>query len=355
MIKPIAERLSWRALGHAVVDPRVDRAVMARVGIYLFASGAALGGIALLIAPSALDRPVAIAGAAAGAGAAALILVALFDRLTHAVFEIVTAVGTGLVTLAAWGAGGVQSAAWTPYLGVTFYAVYFFGRRSALAHVVAILCTLVAVAVARSDPWQSWLFATAVIVGAAVLVLLIKERIQALIVSLDVLARTDALTGLLNRRGFEEQLAGEIERSNRYGHEMAVLIGDLDGFKQLNDEHGHGAGDIALRRVAEVITATLRDSDRAARLGGDEFVVIAPETGASAARTLARRLARAIALEFAGAPLPLTISVGVAALPGDGRTFDELYRASDKALYQAKGRAAVAAAASTSGTLADSR
>ena len=149
-------------------------------------------------------------------------------------------------------------------------------------------------------------------------------------------AFTDDLTGLANRRRFERQLEREVARTARYGHPFCLLLVDIDRFKEINDAHGHDAGDEALRRVANVIQSGTRGIDTGARIGGDEFAVILPETDLGRGLEVAERLRAAIrALELPQAGR-LAASVGVAELPTCAAGGDELRAAADAALYEAK-------------------
>lgn len=169
---------------------------------------------------------------------------------------------------------------------------------------------------------------------------------------LEELSATDGLTGLTNRRHFDETLAKEWLRARRHGHPLALLMIDVDHFKRFNDTHGHLAGDECLRRVAQVLRARmLRGSDTTARYGGEEFAVI---TGADAqgARLVAERLRQdveSLVLPYAPEKAGMvTVSIGVAALvPDESRTPTGLIALADDALYQAKqnGRNRVAVAA----------
>ena len=149
-------------------------------------------------------------------------------------------------------------------------------------------------------------------------------------------AFTDDLTGLANRRRFERQLEREVARTARYGHPFCLLLVDIDRFKEVNDAHGHDAGDEALRRVANAIQSGTRGIDTGARIGGDEFAVILPETDLGRGLEVAERLRAAIrALELPHAGR-LAASVGVAELPTCASGGDELRAAADAALYEAK-------------------
>ena len=143
--------------------------------------------------------------------------------------------------------------------------------------------------------------------------------------------RTDALTGLFNRRAYEERRVVEAARSARYGHPLALGIFDLDGFKAVNDRHGHPAGDEVLKGVAEVIGSS-RLTDDAFRIGGDEFAVLMPETKLEGGKIAAKRLAEAIAEAKLGDG-SVTASYGVASTVGDALS---LHDAADRALLAAK-------------------
>jgi diguanylate cyclase (GGDEF)-like protein/PAS domain S-box-containing protein len=145
----------------------------------------------------------------------------------------------------------------------------------------------------------------------------------------------DALTGLFNRRRFEEELDRHIAHGRRYGTDGALLLLDLDDFKQVNDTFGHRAGDRALTAVAVVLLQRLRESDIVARFGGDEFAVLMPVGGAAEATELARLLSDAIAGEVETPAGQLAASVGIA-LFGDLATADEVLSRADAAMYAEK-------------------
>jgi diguanylate cyclase (GGDEF)-like protein len=150
------------------------------------------------------------------------------------------------------------------------------------------------------------------------------------------LAVTDPLTGLANQRQLVNALEGEIRRSRRTAQPLAVVLLDLDGLKQINDRHGHLAGSLAIRRVAEALLGSCRATDTAARFGGDEFALVLPETGEAAAWHVARGVVDRLATD---AEKPnLSISVGVAVYPGHGETVEALLNAADVALYETKER-----------------
>jgi diguanylate cyclase (GGDEF)-like protein/PAS domain S-box-containing protein len=148
------------------------------------------------------------------------------------------------------------------------------------------------------------------------------------------LADHDPLTGLLNRRGFEASLTGHVARCRRYGPAGALLVIDLDGFKDVNDTHGHHAGDALLVDVAAGLAERVRETDVLARLGGDEFAVLLPVETAGQAEIAAEALAAVI--REVGRDRGVTASVGVALMDATVETGDELLVRADRAMYAAK-------------------
>ncbi len=153
---------------------------------------------------------------------------------------------------------------------------------------------------------------------------------------LERLSVTDALTGLYNRRHLTGTLANEVQRSRRLRRTFAVLLVDVDHFKQYNDAHGHLAGDAALVKIAEVLRKTTRGVDSVARYGGEEFLVMLLETTLATAATVAERIRARVAGEaFEGGRL--SVSIGAAEYPSHGDTPEELIASADAAMYEAKG------------------
>jgi two-component system cell cycle response regulator len=152
-------------------------------------------------------------------------------------------------------------------------------------------------------------------------------------------ANTDGLTELPNRRHFEEALESEISRAERFGGSLALILADLDDFKQVNDHYGHQAGDEVLQTFADILRTTVREIDLPARYGGEEFAVLLPQTDLEGAHELAERLRRALAARpmatHPGGLVAVTASFGVAAFP-DAPTPAALFASADEALYRAK-------------------
>jgi diguanylate cyclase (GGDEF)-like protein len=148
------------------------------------------------------------------------------------------------------------------------------------------------------------------------------------------LAATDGLTKIANRRTFEATLERELARATRNAEHVSLVLVDIDHFKQLNDAHGHQAGDEVLRNVALALSCECRDFDTAARYGGEEFAVILPGCGPEEARDIAERLR--LSVGTAPSVVPITASAGVATYPGHAGDADTLVRAADEALYASK-------------------
>ena len=187
-------------------------------------------------------------------------------------------------------------------------------------------------------------FAQAV-VTAAVAVIQRAQMVESTMADnarLEQLAQTDPLTQLLNRRALTERINAEMERALRYDSTMALLMIDLDHFKQVNDTYGHLVGDDVLRDVAQLLHDTIRTSDIVARYGGEEFLVLLPETDDEGAESFAERIRAAVeghgfASESLANPLRLTASVGVAVFPAARiESVEDLFSRADAALYRAK-------------------
>jgi len=152
-------------------------------------------------------------------------------------------------------------------------------------------------------------------------------------------ARTDGLTGLANRPHFDEQVRRVVAETDRFGGSCSLIVADLDHFKQINDLHGHEAGDAVLRHVAQVMSDCIRNVDVCARYGGEEIAILLPQTSLFGAVELADRLRAALEARptrYAGGELGVTASFGVASYPTPVSTSDGLFPAADRALYEAK-------------------
>jgi diguanylate cyclase (GGDEF)-like protein len=152
-------------------------------------------------------------------------------------------------------------------------------------------------------------------------------------------ARTDSLTGALNRRAMEEAALRETARSIRHGNPLCMIVLDVDHFKHLNDTRGHAAGDRALQALVQQVKTMLRANDLIARTGGEEFTVLLPDTSTAAGTQAAERVRQAIeALEipFDDEPIRFTVSAGVAQLDPSRGSWEVMMRRADSAMYLAK-------------------
>lgn len=178
---------------------------------------------------------------------------------------------------------------------------------------------------------------------SAMQLLLVQERFeleQELKKELEVQAQTDHLTGLYNRRRFFELAEGELNRSIRYGRPFALLIIDIDHFKQINDAWGHAAGDVVLQRVSKLIRESLRTNDILARYGGEEFAALLPETAETEALSVAQRICSTVANAVIVLPTPenvhVSISIGLAGAGERSDSLSALIGEADRAMYRAK-------------------
>ena len=320
------------------MDGTLGRPAMARTLAYFYLAGAALIGATLML-PDAGVRdapPMALLIALACAAGATLYVGA--SRLPEWVIPAFLMAGSLWISGAVYfsGSGGSPYAVLYVWIGVE--AFYFLSRKQAVLQLTLMGAAYAWVlsAVPPQGPVQHWLLRVGAAVAAGLLVAYMRERIHRLVVRLTDAARTDPLTGLLNRRALEEAFDTELERSRRSRRPLSVIVGDLDSFKKLNDRMGHAAGDLALEMLAREVDKWKRRIDVAARVGGEEFAVVLPDTDGRGAFLVAERLRRAIQRTFAEDPVPLTISFGVATWPEHGDDAERLMHAADQALYAAK-------------------
>jgi len=315
---------------------------MARFAALLFGGGAAVTALGLVLPHQEQVDDAGLAAVAAGAALWATALVLRGERLPRWAFQLVALAGTVFVSLALLfngeRSGGPAGGDEMYYLWVVLYAAYFFGpiatATQAAAIAVAYAATLTAI-----DPGpiavSRWLSTVGLVVGSAVVVRLLSARVARLVASLERMARTDHLTGMPNRLAFEELFDRHVTCALRTNRPFALLLADLDRFKELNDRLGHAAGDAALAELGRLLSAEL-GPDRAARVGGDEFAVLLPETDRDGAKETGDRIARAVFDRLRERGAPVTLSYGVSTFGADGHTLDDLTRAADEALYTAK-------------------
>ena len=334
---------------HARVSEPIDSSLGAspvfagRVAACFYAGGAALGLLVALAPHSAQlnAHGFLVLSAVSAVVAAALWLLA--ERLTIGALSITTALGTVLVSFGTYFTGQIGG---TPasdnqilYIWVVLFAAYFLPRAHVIAHVVLIAAAYQVVLIevgADATFVTRWLETVGTLLVVAVLISVLRARVTELVARLSDAARTDPLTGLLNRRCFEELLETELERALRNGQPVSLLLGDLDHFKQVNDHAGHAGGDAALVRIAEILQYWKRRPDAIARTGGEEFALLLPNTTKEAAYGIAERLRGTVERAFAHKHVPVTFSFGIATYPQHAPTARSLLLAADQALYAAK-------------------
>ena len=334
MDPPLRERLSWRTSMSTGVDVPASAASMARAGAALALGGAVVGALGLTLPHGANLDETLVSALSLSALVAGVLLIVAYDRVPRWGFHAMTVAATVVASLGiyAWGANSIFAP--LPYLWVVLYACWFFRPAAAAMHVtfVAVCFALVLIAEEQdSEVLGGYAAALATLAVAAYLVSRARERVAYLLRNLTDAVRRDPLTDLLNRRGFEEAFDLELERCRRADTPLSLVVADIDRFKSVNDSLGHGAGDAALRNVAELIRSAKRRFDSAARVGGEEFAIVVPDTDEHGAYMLAERIRTSLARETR-----LTVSLGVACSPLHGTTSDAVLQAADHALYAAK-------------------
>ncbi|CAA9502573.1 MAG: diguanylate cyclase/phosphodiesterase (GGDEF & EAL domains) with PAS/PAC sensor(s) [uncultured Solirubrobacteraceae bacterium] len=257
-----------------------------------------------------------------------------WDRLGEYPFRAIPAIASIEVGITMWGVE-TQSEAFVWFLVfVVVWTAYALDERRAISVniVLAVLVAWYPVTLATPDDrineTAETLIAVPILLVAAAVVVFLRERLLTAAAALGAQARSDALTGVGNYRLLEERLEYELLRHRRSARPLAVLVLDLDGFKQVNDTLGHPVGDQLLRQVADALQRAVRDQDTVVRQGGDEFCVLAPETDAEEAAALVERIRGALGEVIANG-LPLSASLGFATFPADATSAELLLAQAD--------------------------
>jgi diguanylate cyclase (GGDEF)-like protein len=339
--------------------------MMGQVAATLFLIGSAMTVLAILLPHSPKADLGGFWAMAGGTGLAALLLFRYARRLSLRSYECCMLLASLTVTLSLYfngeRHGGPSAGNQVLYVWIALYSGYFFSRAVMTAQLGAIAGLYGGVLVVI-DPGSvaltRWLITVGMVSAAAVIVHALKRHNDDLLRRLARAARTDSLTGLVNRQAFDERLEIDLARRRRTERPMALVIADIDHFKEINDRFGHAVGDAALRIVGETARQAARGTDTVARIGGDEFAAILPDTDAEGAFLFAERLREAILTSREIDEALLTMSFGIADSEADGLTPDALCRSADEALYEAKklGRnQTVAARAACAGTATHAR
>lgn len=321
-------------------DNAADRLVMSRALGSLFVAGALVGLISLALPHPSDSDVVGIAVICGLALAFGFAFIFERRRLPGWMFPAACYVATFLISGALYLSNAVDSPYAFYYVLVAMFAAYFLSVRQLALQLVAIALSYPAVIAlldaTEEQPQQRWLLTIWTVLVVAVFIAVLRHRMNALILRLSDAASTDPLTQLLNRRGFRDVFDLELERSRRSGRPCALVMGDLDHFKRVNDLLGHPVGDARLKKFARLLLRGKRRIDAAARMGGEEFALLLPETDEHGAYVIAERLRHSVRDAFAPDQVALTVSFGVAAYPNHGATGDQLFQAADQALYVAK-------------------
>ena len=311
------------------------------VGATGFGLGA-IGGLVLWFA-----QPQAI-----GSGAVAVLTTSLclvlavsmalvpWERLGHGWLLVPPLVGVAVIAAAIQNMDGGRAVYDGFYLYVALAASYFLPGHH-LRFVIAAIAVAAAVPLLGDVSAESivrWAYVAAGTATMAFVLRSARKQVREYAAQVRKLALIDQLTGALNRRGFEARANAELSRARRHEQEVTLIYLDLDGFKQVNDNLGHAAGDVVLRRAAISMGATLRGEDVLARVGGDEFVALLGLATNEDARSIADRLTaavRRVAVQDEGSS-HVSATTACATYPHDGQTLDELMRAADGRLLARK-------------------
>jgi diguanylate cyclase (GGDEF)-like protein/putative nucleotidyltransferase with HDIG domain len=325
--------------GGSFVGASLEASLVAKVLATLFAAGATLAALTVILPHPAAANELGLLAIIANAYFVALVLYTQAARLPAWSLQVTLAWGSTLITGVAYFSGESPSPLVFFYLWVFLYASYFFTHRQTALQIVYVglaYGALLAVKAPLNAISAWWLVGMGTLLVGAMVIMVMRARVELLIRRLYDAARTDPLTKLVNRRGFRELLDLDLERARRSGAPMGLLLGDLDDFKDFNDHLGHHLGDLALQRVARLLEEHKGALDTPARIGGEEFAVIVPDAEGERVCALAERFRRAVREEFAGERVPLTISFGVSLYPEHSETAASLVHAADQALYAAK-------------------
>ena len=323
-----------------LLDHRAEEEdLMARSLLGLWAIGATVFLVALVADPLSRGQTELLV-LLDGVGLVALVIVALErSRLPAWTAEACAYLCQLMVSCVVWAYGADSARFALFYLWFAVHAFYFLPWRRATRQLVVVAVSYaVALAAAGlgSEAAVQWALTVATLAVICTMVAVLRRRVDGLVARLAATAVTDAVTGLGNRRNFDELLEREFERARRSNQPLTLVLGDLDGFKAVNDSAGHRAGDEVLRRLAAVLEEICRRPEPPMRLGGDEFGFVLSSSDEFDGRRFAERVRIAISQEFADDPHPVTISLGLATYPHHAPGLADLVRAADDAVYAAK-------------------
>jgi diguanylate cyclase (GGDEF)-like protein len=309
----------------------------------MMVAGSALAFATALLPPAAEGSEAAIFAMAAIAGlVGAYMLIRRPDLSDHAI-GATAVLGIALITIATHegGASGGTADNEVLYLWVCLYAFYFLPLPYALVQLGFVggaygwLLTE-QVGSVNEEAITRFLVTMTTLVTAGIVISKLRTSLYRTMDDLSQQARHDGLTGVLNRSALEERVDVERARSLREGSSISLLAVDIDGFKALNDAHGHSTGDEVLRGLASALSRRTREMDAVGRVGGDEFAVLVPGAGQDEAQIVANDLIGAISDKLGTPERKVTVSIGVASATAPVPSYDELWRAADAAMYAGK-------------------
>jgi len=308
----------------------------------LMLAGVALAALTIALPPPATGSDLVLVAVNIAAAATGLALLRTRRELSITTLSLLALGGTAMITVATYegGAGAGTADNEMLYAWVALYAFYFLPLRAALLQLVGVGVAYAALMAAQDTPLgvalNMWVITIGTLAVAGLLLATLRDSLDDLVRELTDRARLDGLTRLLNRNALEERAQTEFARLRRGGEPLGLLICDLDGFKLVNDNLGHPAGDQVLRRTAIVLECGTREVDAVARVGGDEFAVLLPDITVEEARAVGERLRLEIRRSASEIRLRLSASVGVAVGPECGEDLATLWQAADRAMYEAK-------------------
>lgn len=314
-----------------------ERRIAARAAGLMMIAGGMLATVTVILPPRAAGSDALILGLAMGLVSLGVMLLGL-RRASEVGLGIALAIGTVAITLATREGGLVGTGTNDNemlYVWICLFAFNFLSMPHAFAQLALIGASYAWLlsGVPLDEGASRWLVSLSTLLVAGLLVAHLRRSRNRLVDELTHRARVDGLTGALNRRSFEERAEAELARAQADGTPVSLVIIDVDGFKRLNDEHGHPTGDAILRRIANRLELETRQTDAIARPGGDEFAVLLPGAASAAALAVAERLLSAgVSDDEPG----VTLSIGVATGPPDDGSFGSLWEQADAAMYEAK-------------------
>jgi diguanylate cyclase (GGDEF)-like protein len=334
------ERLGLRPASGPQNRERAECGMATRTLMYVFVVGALVAAAALLSPVATHIDTLRISITGGCAATIALVLFLGYERLPSWALSVMLLCGSMLIEWSILAAHDPTSPFLLFYLWVAFYAFYFLSRGQAAMQAGFIGLAYAAVLIASDEAARvatvRWIVFTIALVVAGLLVRVMRERIDALLVSLDAVSRTDMLTGLLDEHGFADVLEKELERARRSGNRVGLAMARVDCEPHLRDRLGNRQADDVLSTVGREIAGTIRLNDEGARIEDEVFVVVCPYTDERGTAIMAERIGTLVRERYRGAETPYTVSFGVASYPKHGASDDALLHAVRQALDEAQ-------------------